>query len=233
VAYTIIKSGFTLLEVLIAISISALIGIGATQTLYSVIQVKQKTEIKMKQLRELQRFDNVFSRDIEQYVNRSINDGYGSQEPGLQIGGSEYLIAWTRLGWKNSLSVSVKRSELQRVAYQVFNLSDKYCDSARKRLENKNIEITSQQCLVRFYWTVLDRAPDSEPKYQVLVDQVNAIDIEVSASINTYPDKEYNWYLEWPALQHTPAPVAEIIKLVIEIDGYEEIERIWGLPYAP
>ena len=74
-----VMKGFTLLEVLIAVSITAMIGVASTQLLSNVIDSKQASEVRSEQLVSLQRFNMVVSRDIEQLINRSIRDEYGDK----------------------------------------------------------------------------------------------------------------------------------------------------------
>ena len=85
--------GFTLLEVLIAVAITAMIGIGSVQLLSNIIETRRATDIRAEQLASLQRFNQVLGRDIEQIINRSIRDEFGSTQPALVLGGSDYLLS--------------------------------------------------------------------------------------------------------------------------------------------
>src|SRR5690554_591497 len=131
--------GFTLLEVLIAVSITAMIGVGATQLLSNVIESRQAIDIRADQLASLQRFNMVVSRDIEQIINRPIRDEYGEEQPALMLETGQYLLEFTRAGWRNSPLAQEPRSELQRVAYRLESIHSDECEVARIKLEKWNI----------------------------------------------------------------------------------------------
>ena len=59
------QQGFTLLEVMIAISITALIGVASTNLLSNIIETKNVTDKRSEQLVTLQRFNQFISRDVE------------------------------------------------------------------------------------------------------------------------------------------------------------------------
>ena len=111
--------GFTLLEVLLAVAITALIGVGAAQLLNSIINAKQGVDIRSEKLASLQRFNMAVSRDIEQIINRPIRDIYGDEQPAIRINDGDYPVEFTRAGWRNSPVTDDPRSELQRVAYRL------------------------------------------------------------------------------------------------------------------
>lgn len=242
------QKAFTLLEVLIAVAISAMIGIGATQALYSIIETKNSTEYKNQQLKSIQRFNQIVSRDAEQFINRSIKNSYGDDEQALSLGQNDYLIEWTRAGWRNNPGNDDYRSELQRVAYQIFSIEDDYCESAKKRLEQFEIEINDQQCLVRFFWNVIDRTSDSEPQHQVILDEIDILEAEILAedsnsttsqggsavfSRKNYLKEGTTWFTEWPALSagnNSTPPAIKAMRWKLEIPAYGEMERLWVMP---
>jgi len=243
-------SGFTLLEVLIAVAISAMIGIGATQALYSIIETKNSTEYKNQQLKSIQRFNQIVSRDVEQFINRAVKNSYGEDDPSLSLGSGDYLIEWSRAGWRNNPGNDDYRSELQRVAYQIYSIDDEFCDSAKKRLQQFEIEINDQQCLVRFFWNVIDRVSDSEPQAQVILDEIDLLEAEVLADDSTSNNQGQGvssanfsrknllkegttWFTEWPALSagnNTTPPSIKAMRWKLEIPAYGEMNRLWVVP---
>ena len=86
------SQGFTLLEVLVAVGITAMIGVGATQLLANIIDSRRITDIRAEQLASLQRFNMVVSRDIEQIINRGIRDQYGDPQPALLLNNGDYPL---------------------------------------------------------------------------------------------------------------------------------------------
>lgn len=148
--------GFTLLEVLVAISIFALIGLGSNQLLRTVINSRDATETRMLELNKLQRTFAIMDRDLLQLSNRPIRNGFGDPLPAVELSTGDYNLELSRLGWRNPSAMP--RSNVQRVAY-----------------------VLNGQKLERHYWTVMDRAEDSEPRVQVLLEgvedfRVNALD---------------------------------------------------------
>lgn len=235
--------GFTLLEVLIAVSITAMIGVGATQLLSNVIDSRRAIEIKADQLASLQRFNMVVSRDIEQIINRPIRDEYGEQQPALMLESGQYLLEFTRAGWRNSPLAEETRSELQRVAYRLESIHSDECEVARVKLENWGKEIEKSQCLVRYFWPVLDRANNSQPIAQMILEQVDELEIEVMAKAEqtggTQSDtqtevKPADWFTVWPALNmgaevsHNP----QAMRWRLYLPGLGEIQRVWVVSWA-
>merc|ERR1712000_263532 len=106
------QAGFTLLEVLLAVAITAMIGVGSAQLLNSIINAKQGVDIRSEKLASLQRFNMAVSRDIEQIINRPIRDIYGDEQAALRINDGDYPLEFTRAGWRNSPVAEDPRSEL-------------------------------------------------------------------------------------------------------------------------
>ena len=235
------QSGFTLLEVMIAISITALIGISSTNLLSNIIESKKVTDIRSEQLTTLQRFNQFVSRDVEQIINRGIRDQYGDAQPAITIDGTDYLAEWTRLGWRNSPIAEDPRAIIQRVAFQLFDIDDEECEQAKQRLQEWGNLEPDGSCLIRYFWPVLDRSSDTEAKTQIILDLVEELEIEILATENTQSTNSNNqqaqpaassWYSQWPNLQtgtNPEIPTAMRWKLTLPKIG--EIERLWLLAY--
>lgn len=145
--------GFTLLEMLVAVAVFAVISVMAYGGLDTVLQAKARTEVHAQRLSELQMAMLMLERDISQTVPRGIRDSYGDAQPPLVGGGeNQTMLEWTRAGWANP--TGRVRSDLQRVGY---------------RLE--------QEQLVRDNWMVLDRAQDSEPYRAILLEGVESFSV--------------------------------------------------------
>jgi len=170
------SAGFTLLEVLIAISIFAVIGLGAYRMLDMIVLSQTRIESHTDALRKTERAMQLISMDFEQLVDRPVRDNYADKLAAVLSPQQNYLIEFTRQGWRNPLQLP--RSQLQRVAYELGNIS--------------NTENDSGSHLLRHYWNVLDRAQDSEPRTQVLLENVDDLQIRFLGS-------EGEWHSEWPA----------------------------------
>jgi general secretion pathway protein J len=144
--------GFTLLELLVALAIFALISVALFGSLTSMIDTKQHLEADSNKLRELQTTFRLIGRDIEQAIARPIRATYQPELPALIWTEHPGSLELTTNGRRNP--VRMKRSSLQRVAY---------------RLEDG--------LLIKDTWPVLDRAIDSEPFSQVLLRDVESFEM--------------------------------------------------------
>ncbi|VXC60124.1 Type II secretion system protein J [Pseudomonas sp. 8Z] len=147
------QRGFTLLELLIAIAIFALLGLATYRMLDSVISADAVTREHEQQLRELTRALSAFERDLRQVAVRPIRDGFGDPQPALHSDLTDATaLELTRAGWRNPLGQP--RAELQRVRWQL-----------------------SGEQWQRRYWRVLDRALDSQPQVQQALDGVQSLSL--------------------------------------------------------
>lgn len=198
--------GFTLLELLIAISIFALLGLGTYRMLDSVLRADSATRNQEQRLRELVRAMGAFERDILQAQPRPIRDPYGDARAALVGEGSEQdAIEVTRNGWRNPLGSS--RSTLQRVRWQL-----------------------SGEQWQRRYWTVLDQAQDSQPQVQQALDGVTGMRLRYLDStfnwVDSWPpsDGEANERLK-------ALPLG--VELVLTHRQFGELRRVLRLPDGP
>ncbi len=233
------QQGFTLLEVLVAVSISALIGVSAVQLLSSVGDTSRATQARAAEIAALQRFNQVVSRDISQFISRPIRDEYGDQQAALLLDSGDYPLEFTRAGWRNSPVSEDPRSTLQRVAFRAEELDSDVCEPALNRLaEAAGVAPEEYEgegdCLVRYYWNVLDRSSDSEAAAQVVVDRISDLTFELLTQ--TYDENgavsSQNVITAWPpvdAASENGRPVA--IKWRFVLPDLGEIERLWLIAY--
>jgi len=194
------ENGFTLLELLISMSIFSILSFMAYSGLQSIITTKSHTEVISQRLVKLQQTFMFIGRDIEQAIGRSVRDGYGDVKPAMQGGafGREILVL-TRDGYSNPLQMT--RSNLQRVAY---------------RLEDNK--------LIRLSWRMLDQDFDQEPQKRELLDKVEKVDIRY---FDQAAQPQQQWPSGFGENDNTILPRAVEFTLTLEDMG--EIRRLFAV----
>jgi len=195
--------GFTLLELLIAVAIFALVGAMAFGGLQGVLNQKQHTLEQSQRLSDLQKAYRIMQRDLEQITARGIRNGFGDPVEAL-VGGSGFSgVEFSRDGHANP--VGFLRSDIQRVAY-----------------------IPDQETLLRRTWRVLDRAQDTLPDEQVLVEGMRRFSVR-------FLDERGEWQDQWPPqqtqLNATTYPgFPRAIEVQLELDDIGTLAWLFPLP---
>lgn len=208
------SSGFTLLEVLIALSIFAVIGMASYRVLNTVILSQNRVQVHTDNLRHLQRAMLLLSLDIEQAVNRSIRGPYAEKIASMVTDQGDYLLQFTRTGWRNPLALP--RSNLQRVAYEL--------GFQGREEDNRAADKDQQPSLLRHYWPVLDQAQDSLPQTQTLLSDVTDVEFR-------FMDKGGRWHSRWPTGTEQDSEDGLPVALEIQLDTeqYGQITRMYQL----
>ena len=158
------QKGFTLFEMVIAVSIFALMGVIAFTALGQMTRTGQSVAEANNRLSDLQFAVVYFTRDWTQVSPRKIRNQYGDEESNIVI--ADNVITFTRSGWSNLLGH--KRSNLQRVQYLVID------NQLRRR-----------------HWKSLDQGIGEEPLEVILLDDVESMEIAFQdgsgKSISTWP----------------------------------------------
>ena len=111
-------NGFTLLELLIAIAVFAIMSVMAYGGLSSVISNSTKIEKELEKIRQVQRTMSTITRDLTQITYRSIRDEFGNTQANVTANiNTDYLVEFTRNGRRNP--AKLLRSHLLRVAYKL------------------------------------------------------------------------------------------------------------------
>ena len=145
--------GFTLLEVLIAISIFALIGLGSNAVLRTVVNAEDTARGVGDEVATLRRALGTMERDFTRLTLRNINDEYGDPLPALMVNTGVHPIEMTHAGWNNP--AQLPRSSLQRVAYNVNSETNWYGISSWywivRRIPSLTPRFCSQMCRIFGY----------------------------------------------------------------------------------
>lgn len=140
-------SGFTLIEILIALAILAIVAVIATTGLETILRARDHANQQTAALAQVQIAMLIIERDLIQLNNRSITDEEGHTQPGLRCDDVQHL-EFTHGGFANPFSDKT-RSTLQRTAY-----------------------ILQDQQLTRQSWASLDRVTDTPTTSRILLNQI-------------------------------------------------------------
>lgn len=167
--------GFTLLEVLVAISIFALLGVASYRVLSSVMATDEALAQRNEELRRINRAFWVMQQDIDQLRRRSVRDSSGREPNWLVVAADDPLpLQLTRGGRMNPLALP--RSDMQRVAYAV----DHHPDYEKEDSEHYHEETLY---LLRYIWPMLDGSGDkADAQVQVLLPDVEAMTLSVQSN---------------------------------------------------
>ncbi|WP_330221391.1 type II secretion system minor pseudopilin GspJ [Pseudomonas sp. GOM7] len=201
-----LQRGFTLLELLIAIAIFALLGLATYRMLDSVLSADAVTREHERQLRELTRAISAFERDVRQVAVRPVRDGFGDAQPALHSDLNDAsALELTRAGWRNPLGQP--RAELQRVRWQL-----------------------SGEQWQRRYWRVLDRAQDSLPQVQRALDGVTSLSLRYLDKDGQW---QSDWPLPERSGEARLVELPRALELRLEHRRYGELRRLIRLPDLP
>jgi len=144
--------GFTLLEILIALFIFTLVSIIMVTALHAVFNIQTATEKKAERFTQLQTSLLLFSRDIEQAINRPVINAKNLLD--LALNGSTKKLAFTHAGLANPEGL-LQRATLARVEYTVENHQ-----------------------FIRKNWEVLDQTSKSLPNIRIVCPDVEDLRFE-------------------------------------------------------
>ncbi len=110
------SKGFTLIEMVVAVAIFAVVGVLAYGGLNYVLKDQAHLKESSEKLKNLQLAFRYIERDVAQLTNRSIRNQYQDLQPAF-VGDGEKAVSFTHSGLRNP--AGLVRSRLQRVTYEV------------------------------------------------------------------------------------------------------------------
>lgn len=192
-------AGFTLLELMVAIAIFAVVATLALTGYTELQRQSEYSEQRLARLRDVQRAVQTLCLDLAQLEPRPIREplGDGNLPALLATDELEYRVQLTRAGWSNTAGVA--RPTLQRVGWRL-----------------------DQDQLWRDHWPTLDRTLVVEPVKLRMLDGVRSIRFRFLTSGR-------EWLDLWPAPQagrsdDRSRPAA--IEVVLELEDWGEIRRL-------
>jgi general secretion pathway protein J len=194
------KRGFTLVEVLVALAIVAIIGIMALEGLSEAMQQQSRTSERTERWREVQLAMRIVMQDLAQLHPRPTREELGdSFKPSLLASPTaQFPLELSRGGWSNPGGFA--RGTVLRVAYA-----------------------WEDDALLRFTWPVADRTLATPPQRTELLTGVTNLEVRFRAQSG-------EWFSEWPpaqlagSMRYVSAPRA--IEFAVELDDFG---RVWRL----
>lgn len=198
-------AGFTLLELLVAMAIFAIVGMMALTGYTQLQQQSEYVDKRLERVREVQRAVQTMVQDLEQLEPRPIREPIGDQRIAAVLSGEsvDYALEFTRAGWSNTAGLS--RATLQRVGYRV-----------------------DQDGLWRDHWPVLDRTQATEPVRVKLLGGVRSVKYRFMTPAR-------DWALRWPATGSAPTAEGDrtrpaAVEFIIDLEDWGEIRRVVEVP---
>lgn len=147
--------GFTLVELLVAMAVVAVIGMMALTGLSVVIQQQSIAQERADRWREIQFAMRIITQDLSQIHPRPTREEFGEAWIGsVHADPNSYALEFSRGGWANP--ASFPRGSVLRVAYDA-----------------------EENVLVRFHWSVMDRTAVTPPIRTELLSGVEEIDVRL------------------------------------------------------
>jgi general secretion pathway protein J len=193
-------SGFTLLELLVAVAIFTIVGALALSGYTELQRQSEYAEKRLERTREVQRAVQTLAGDLEQLEPRPIREPLGeAQMPAvLAADAADYALQFTRSGWRNTAGLA--RPTLQRVGYRL-----------------------DQEGLWRDHWPVLDRTLSVEPTRLKLLGGVRSVSFR-------FMDAGRNWVDRWPGTDPAAQPDGRLrpaaVEVTIELEDWGQIRRV-------
>jgi general secretion pathway protein J len=210
------SAGFTLIEVVIALAITAFVSVIAYASISSVMTGVDRLRENTTRTAEVNRALMIISRDLRQFVVRPVRDEFGDVEPAMTGGEvARFALSFTRTGWHNPNGLP--RSNLERVNYRI-----------------------EDNALWRDSYPVLDRISNAEPNTVLLLDHVDEFHLLFLGSLDKLQVKSgstdvdtSNWMDNWVADSGAQSaslspPVA--IEMVFQLPLWGEVRRMYALP---
>jgi general secretion pathway protein J len=195
-----VARGFTLVELLVAIAIVAVISIIAFVGLSQFVEGQTQARVRTERWQKIQLAMRLVTQDLAQLHPRATREEQGEtyQPSMLADPSAQFALEFSRAGWANPAGLA--RGTVLRVAYD-----------------------WEQDRLIRWHWTVMDRTLSTPPVRQELLDGVDNVEVR-------FLDTAGQWHLDWPpiGLAGPQRLIARprAVEFAIELDDYGRVSRL-------
>ncbi|KAF0814299.1 Type II secretion system protein J [Andreprevotia sp. IGB-42] len=194
------QRGFTLLEVLVALIVFAILTLVAYQGLSRIADTKLRLDEEARQWRELSLVLDRFEEDVSQVANRPWRDTGGTLQPPVR-GGAEMANA-------GQPGLALIRSARDRDPFHVAY-----------RLKDGKLEM--------LLWDSLDLAPRAIPQVFTLMPDVDSFTVWFLDADNVW---QANWPNKQPGTTTVSMTPPRGIRVQLARKGGQQIERVYALP---
>ena len=207
------RSGFTLIEVVVAIFVAAVMFAMGYSALSQAMVERDSLNTKQTRINEIQKGMRIVAQDFAQIAARPARDTQGNGELQAAIGANSKdntLVTFSRNGWSNP--AGLQRPAEERVRYRFVDGS-----------------------LIREHWLSVDPALNAEPHERVVLTHVKSVEVRFLDPVTR------NWRTDWPPLAPTgpvgplqidetlmPRPMA--IEFTIVFEDWGRVQRLFEIP---
>ena len=207
------RSGFTLIEVVVAIFVAAVMFAMGYSALSQAMVERDSLNTKQTRINEIQKGMRIVAQDFAQIAARPARDTQGNGELQAAIGANSRdntLLTFSRNGWSNP--AGLQRPAEERVRYRFVDGS-----------------------LLREHWLSVDPALNAEPRERVVMTRVKSVEVRFLDPVTR------NWRTDWPPQAPTgpvgplqiddtlmPRPMA--IEFTIVLEDWGRVQRLFEIP---
>jgi general secretion pathway protein J len=216
--------GFTLLEVMIALVISALIAVMAFQSLDAADRGASRTNEVLNEINKIDRAWQIIAADFRHLLGPSANDPNwifkGENLNGSADGADQTLLLFKRRGWVNFSNLP--RSDLQLVGYRILDgvLWRDFVPEYNRQLSDIDLEEDDG-----FHQLLLEGVEDMQLRFL----HAGAI---ASRGKSVLEGREYSedWLQDWPDATSGATGLPLAIEITIQIKGVGSSVRLFAMP---
>lgn len=196
------NKGFTLIEIIVAVVIFAIIATVSYRIISSLVKTKQIVDETQNKWGSLSLINSNLEMSVHRLIPLVVRDGNGAILPSLY--GKDKLSSTYDAQLEMTLSGTIGDEVLgvkppKRLGYRFFNGS-----------------------LYLVTWPVLNRALTTTPEIDLLLDHVSVFDVD-------YLYQDGKWYPTWPPENGDASALPVAIKVNLVLNSGESVVRQWSL----